>query len=107
MYDNDPEVSARIDPDWSVVAVGTPVLTIDGQALGTVVERRSDGLLVRGAGAQGEDYLVTAADIGRIEKDGVHLMVTEAQAMRAQATESAFEVPAPDGQNAPKGETQQ
>ena len=83
MYDNDITTNSRIDPDWSSVAVGTPVVTSDGQRLGTVSEKREDGLLVKGDAGQDTDYMVTAADVGRIEQDGVHLIVNKSQAMRA------------------------
>jgi hypothetical protein len=72
-----------LDPDWSNVTPGTPVFTNDGQRLGTVREKRDDGLLVRGEGGQGPDYLVPAADIGTLKDDGVHLIINNSEAIRA------------------------
>lgn len=93
MYDNDIPNNPRIDPDWGAVAEGTPVLTSDGERLGTVGEKREDGLLIKGETEDGSDYMVTAADVGRIEQDGVHLIVNKSQAMKAhwQGTSSSDE----------------
>lgn len=98
MYDNDITNNPRIDPDWGSVAVGTPVLTNDGQRLGTVSGKREDGLFVKGDSGQDSDYMVTAADIGSISQDGVHLIVNQSQAMKAhwQGT-SAKDESAPGG----------
>lgn len=86
-----------LDPQWSNVADGTAVTTSDGVRLGTVKDRQRDGLLVRGEDG-GEDYLVTPADLGRIDESGVHLVVTREQAMKAhwQGTSSSDET-APGG----------
>ncbi|HEV2404686.1 MAG TPA: hypothetical protein VGR88_04510 [Ktedonobacterales bacterium] len=86
-----------LDPQWSNVADGTVVTTADGVRLGTVKDRQRDGLLVHGEDG-GEDYLVTPADLGRIDESGVHLVVTREQAMKAhwQGTSSADET-APGG----------
>lgn len=93
--DNDSEIGRvpELSPDWLAIAEDTPVLTIDGQQLGTVKERRSDGLLVAGSHPGDPDYLVTAQDVARIDPDSVHLLVTEGQAMRAhwQGTSPADE----------------
>lgn len=93
MYDNDIPNNPRIDPDWGSVALGTPVLTNDGQRLGTVSEKREDGLYVKGGEGQDSDYLVTAADVGHIDENGVHLIVSQNQAMKAhwQGTSSTDE----------------
>ena len=93
---NDPDdISGmpELSPNWQTIAEGTPVLTIDGQRLGTVKARREDGLLVGGDGPNEPDYLVTAQDLSRIDQDGVHLVVSESQAMRAhwQGTSPADE----------------
>jgi hypothetical protein len=82
MRDSDMDLNP-IDPNWQSVAPGTPVLTKDGQRLGTVKDRQQDGLLVAGDDGQGTDYLVTAADVGGISQDGVHLIVSGSEAMRA------------------------
>lgn len=98
-YDpNDISGMQDLSPNWQSIAEGTTVLTIDGERLGTVKERREDGLLVGGNNAGDPDYLVTAQDVSRIDQDGVHLLVNESQAMRAhwQGTSSADE-------NAPGG----
>lgn len=71
-----------LDPNWGSVKPNTPVLANNGQRIGAVQEVRSDGLYVRGD-AQGTDYMVTPTDIGSIDNEGVHLVVSEAQAMRA------------------------
>lgn len=86
-----------LDPQWTAVAEGTPVMTSDGQRLGAVKARQRDGLLVGGADG-GEDYLVTPADLGHIDETGVHLIVTREQAMKAhwQGTSPADET-APGG----------
>jgi hypothetical protein len=98
MYDNDIRRNERIDPDWGSVAIGTEVVTSDGRRLGTVQEKRDDGLFVHGETDEGVDYLVTPADIGHVDAEGVHLIVTESQAMRAhwQGT-SASDRSAPGG----------
>lgn len=87
-----------LDPNWQTVATGTSVLTNDGRRLGTVKDRQQDGLLVAGEDGQGTDYLVTAADIGSIDQDGIHLVVAGSEAMRAhwQGT-SDTDVTAPGG----------
>ncbi len=72
-----------LDPDWSNVAAGTPVFTNEGQRLGTVRQKRDDGLLVRGEDGQGTDYLVPAADIGTVQDDGVRLIINNSEAIRA------------------------
>jgi hypothetical protein len=72
-----------LDPDWSNVAPGTPVFTNEGHRLGTVRQKRDDGLLVRGEDGQGTDYLVPAADIGTVQDDGVHLIINNSEAIRA------------------------
>ena len=80
-----------LNPNWQAIPEGTPVFTIDGQQLGTVKERLEDGLLVSGSGPGAPVYVVTAQDVSRIDRDSVHLLVTESQAMRAhqQGTSSA------------------
>lgn len=98
MYDNDPTSPPRIDPDWGAVRIGTPVLASDGTQLGTVTEKREDGLLVGGTDGQGEDYMVTAQDLGRIDEQGVHLIVNPQQAMRAH-----WQGTSPDDEQAPGG----
>jgi hypothetical protein len=80
---NDDTLRNPIDPNWSAVSPGTPVFTNDSTRLGTVKDRQQDGLLVAGEGGSATDYLVTAADIGSIGQDGVHLVVSESEAMRA------------------------
>lgn len=98
MYDNDIPQNSRIDPDWSSVPDGTPVLTNDGQRLGTVTRKLDDGLLVKGDAGQDSDYMVTAADIGSIGDDGVHLIVSQQQAMKAH-----WQGTSPSDQSAPGG----
>ena len=82
-----------LSPNWGSVPDGTPVLTIDGQRLGIVKERREDGLLVGTDNPVEPEYLVTAQDVSRIDQDGVHLLVNQSQAMRAhwQGTSPADE----------------
>lgn len=107
MSDNDSARVPELGPDWLAIAEDTPVLTIDGQQLGTVKERRGDGLLVAGNHYGDPDYLVTAQDVARIDPDSVHLLVTESQAMRAhwQGTSPADE--AAPGSMAPGSMTRQ
>ena len=80
-YDSD--VNLAFEPDWGSVPEGTPVISSEGRTLGAVVEKREDGLFVRGA-ETGEDYMVTASDISRIDAQGVHLIVNFAEAMRVR-----------------------
>ncbi|MGZ3600236.1 MAG: hypothetical protein ACXWQ5_11105 [Ktedonobacterales bacterium] len=87
MNDNDIRLDPTVDPNWQQVPIGTPVVASDEKRLGTVREKRSDGLYVVSDDPSHEDYLVTAQDIGHISADGIHLVVTAAQAMRAQASE--------------------
>lgn len=87
MNDNDIQLDPTLDPDWQRVQIGTPVIASDQKRLGTVREKRSDGLYVVSEEPSAEDYLVTVQDVGHISADGVHLVVTAAQAMRAQASE--------------------
>src|SRR5690242_14288009 len=87
MYDNDIRLDPTVDPDWQQVPIGTPVIASDEKRLGTVREKRPDGLYVVSDDPSHEDYLVTPQDIGHISADGIHLVVTAAQAMRAQASE--------------------
>ncbi|MGH2514755.1 MAG: hypothetical protein ACRDHP_03790 [Ktedonobacterales bacterium] len=75
-----------LSPNWDSIPIGTTVFTIDGRQLGAVKERREDGLLVAGNDPSDQEYLVTAQDVSRIEQDGVHLMVSESQAMRATSS---------------------
>lgn len=84
MIDNNNMQRDPLDPDFSAVKPGTPVITMDGQRLGTVKQTQRDGLLVQPEGGQGGDYLVTPADMSRIDSDGVHLIINTQQAMRAQ-----------------------
>lgn len=98
MYDNDITQNPRIDPDWASVPEGTPVLTNDGQRLGTVSEKRDDGLFVKGEAGQDSDYMVTAADIGSIGQDGVRLIVSQQQAMKAH-----WQGTSPNDETAPGG----
>ncbi|HLZ20798.1 MAG TPA: hypothetical protein VKQ30_01565 [Ktedonobacterales bacterium] len=95
---NDISGMPELSPNWQAVPEGAPVITMDGQQLGTVKERREDGLLVGGNGPSEPDYLVTAQDVSRIDPDGVHLLVNESQAMRAhwQGT-SPYDEQAPGG----------
>ena len=93
MYDNDIPNNTQIDPDWSTVPMGTPVIASDAKRLGTVQERRANGLFVRGETPDNENYLVSDADIGHIATDGVYLIVNAAQAMRAQAEDAATDDP--------------
>jgi hypothetical protein len=90
----DSDLLRDIDPDWQSAAIGTPVIASDGKPLGMVLEKRDDGLYVRGA-AGGMDYLVPPADIASVGADGVRLAVTASQAMRVQP-ESAAERATPD-----------
>lgn len=83
MSNSDILSDGTLGPDWRAVQPGTAVITSDGKRLGTVAEVRSDGFYVQGSDAQDVDYLVTPADIGSIDQSGVHLIVSEAQAMRA------------------------
>lgn len=87
MNENDIQLGRGMDPDWHRVQIGTPVIASDGKMLGTVQEKRMDGLYVVSERPSREDYLVTAQDIGHIDADGVHLVVNVSQAMRAQASE--------------------
>lgn len=87
MHDNDILLDPGLDPEWQRVQVGTPVIASDEKRLGTVREKRQDGLYVVSDEPSAEDYLVTAQDIGHISSDGVHLVVNASQAMRAQASE--------------------
>ncbi len=77
----------RLDPNWESVAVGTKVVASDGQTVGTVDAKRSDGLLVKGSDLS--EYLVTPPDIANIASDGVHLVVNSRQTMRIQADADA------------------
>ncbi|HEX8034086.1 MAG TPA: hypothetical protein VF510_09575 [Ktedonobacterales bacterium] len=87
MYDNDIRLDPTVDPDWQRVQIGTPVIASDEKRLGTVREKRPDGLYVVSDDPSQEDYLVTPQDIGHISADGIHLVVNAAQAMRAQASD--------------------
>jgi hypothetical protein len=83
----DPQTTHHItplDPDWQSVPVGTPVIASDGRTIGTVDERRAEGLHVKGASPAARDYIVAPADITRVDRDGVHLLVTPEQTMRAR-----------------------
>ena len=89
--------AANFQPDdLTAIGVATPG-TMDIPA-GTVTEKREDGLLVRGTDGQGEDYMVTAQDLGRIDAQGVHLIVNPQQAMRAH-----WQGTSPDDEQAPGG----
>src|SRR5262249_25969913 len=81
---NNTDPITPLDPDWRSVPVGTPVIASDGRTIGTVDERRTDGLHVKGTTPDGEDYMVAPADTPRVDRDGVHLLVTPAQTMRAR-----------------------
>src|SRR5262249_21868095 len=85
-HDTDP--LSRLDPDWQSVPIGTAVIASDGQTISTVDGRRAEGLHVKGETPEGEntgeDYMVAPADITRVNRDGVHLVVTPAQTMRAR-----------------------
>lgn len=85
---NDTDLLRDLDPDWQSVAIGVPVIASDGKPLGTVLEKREDGLYVRGA-AGGENYLVPPTDIARIGPDGVKLVVNASQAMRVHPESAA------------------
>lgn len=98
MYDNDITRNPSIDPDWTSVPEGSTVFTSDGQRLGTVSQKLADGLLVKGETGQGSDYMVTAADVARIEEDGVHLIVNQNQAMKAH-----WQGTSPSDESAPGG----
>jgi hypothetical protein len=87
VYDNDIQLDPTVDPDWQRVQIGTPVIASDEKRLGTVREKRPDGLYVVSDDGSQEDYLVTPQDIGHISADGIHLVVSSAQAMRAQASD--------------------
>jgi hypothetical protein len=87
----------QLDPIWQTVPVGTPVITTSGTQLGTVEEKRDNGLIVRGDDASGETYLVTPQDIARVEADGVHLLIGSDQAIRDQAPPSGTEAELPPG----------
>lgn len=88
MYDNDIRLDPAVDPDWQRVRIGTPVIASDEKRLGTVREKRQDGLYVVSDDPSAEDYMVTPQDIGHISADGIHLVVSASQAMRAQASDS-------------------
>ncbi len=96
MNDNDIRLDPTLDPDWQRVQIGTPVFASDNKRLGSVREKRPDGLYVVSDEPSAEDYLVTVQDVGHISADGVHLVVTAAQAMRAQASEPS-ELSGPGG----------
>lgn len=81
----------QLDPMWQNVPLGTPVYASGGNQLGTVEEKRDNGLIVRGGGASGDTYVVTPQDIARVEQSGVYLLVGADQAMRDQAPESGEE----------------
>lgn len=81
----------QLDPIWQSVPLGTPVYTSSGTQLGTVEEKRDNGLMVKGSGGNGENYVVTPQDIARIENGSVYLLIGADQAMRDQA-------PAPSSQ---------
>ena len=84
-----------LDPDWRSVPIGTPVICSEGRTIGTVDEKRTDGLHVKGIAPSGWDYMVAPADITRVDTSGVHLLVTSAQTMRArpETTERGSIVP--------------
>ena len=84
MNPNDTDPITQLDPDWHSVPIGTPVIASDGRTIGTVDKKRPDGLHVEGTTPAGEDYMVAPADIARVDQDGVHLLVTPAQTMRAR-----------------------
>lgn len=81
----------QLDPIWQTVPLGTPVYTSSGTQLGTVEEKRDNGLIVKGSGADGESYVVTPQDIARVENSSVYLLIGSDQAMRDQAPESGTE----------------
>lgn len=87
MSDNDIQLDPTLDPEWQRVQIGTPVIASDGKQIGIVREKRQDSFYVVSEQPSAEDYMVTAQDIGHISADGIHLVVTAAQAMRAQASE--------------------
>lgn len=78
----------QLDPIWQTVPLDTPVYASSGTRLGTVEEKRDNGLIVKGSGADGETYVVTPQDIARVEQDGVYLLIGADQAMRDQAPDS-------------------
>lgn len=86
----------QLDPIWQTVPLGTPVYANGGNQLGTVDEKRDNGLIVKGSGANGEMYVVTPQDIARIEQGAVYLLIGPDQAMRDQA-------PPPGAQQQPPG----
>ena len=87
----------QLDPIWQNVPLGTPVITSSGTQLGTVEEKRDNGLIVRGGGASGDTYVVTPQDIARVEQGSVYLLVGADQAMRDQAPEGGAEAQQPPG----------
>src|SRR5262249_58994664 len=92
---NNTDPITPLDPDWRSVPIGTPVITSDGRTIGTVDEKRTDGLHVKGIAPSGGDYMAAPADITRVDTHGVHLLVTSAQTMRArpETTERGSIVP--------------
>ncbi len=87
----------QLDPIWQTVPLGTPVITSSGTRLGTVEEKRDNGLIVKGGGADDETYVVTPQDIARVEKDGVYLLIGADQAMRDQAPPPGSQPQQPPG----------
>lgn len=87
----------QLDPIWQTVPLGTPVMTSSGNQLGTVEEKRDNGLIVKGGGADGETYVVTPPDIARVENGSVYLLIGADQAMRDQAPEAGAEAQQPPG----------
>lgn len=98
MYNDDSTRNLSIEPDLSSVPEGSAVFTSDGQRLGTVVQKLADGLLVKGETGQDSLYMATAADVARIEPDGVHLIVNQNQAMKAH-----WQGTSPSDESAPGG----
>jgi hypothetical protein len=83
--DNDP--LRQLDPDWQSVPVGASVIASDGRTIGKVDAKRADGLHVKGSDSS--EYLVPPTDIASIGPEGVRLVVSSQQTIRAQADADA------------------
>ena len=87
----------QLDPIWQTVPLGTPVYESGGNQLGTVEEKRDNGLIVKSGGANGETYVVTPQDIARIQNGAVYLLIGVDQAMRDQAPPPGSQPQQPPG----------
>ncbi|MFI5273122.1 MAG: hypothetical protein ACHQ4H_08845 [Ktedonobacterales bacterium] len=86
----------QLDPHWQDVPTGTPVYGSDNTQLGTVTDRRDNGLIVTGKAPSNDTYVVTPQDIARVEPDGLWLLIGASEAMRDQTPDTtAPQPPAP------------